>query len=268
MAVEKELENTIAKRRINVIFDESGNFVLYGSLVGVKLLNIVTNRVRKVYGAQEPFRCLNLALYQGRPDQKDIVTAQMAASDNPLLREAEARDPTLVATGPGRVRFYMFTNDEDVDKSTRDIHNEKPRVLNKPNAEPEAKKMQTGSGAILYTTKGDIHIRLCPREAPKAVENFVTLARNGYYNDVIFHRVIPKFMIQTGDPDGNGTGGQSIWGKEFEDEFSALKHDEAYTVSMANHGPNTNGSQFFITTKRTVGFYLPNYVSRLIADST
>jgi peptidylprolyl isomerase domain and WD repeat-containing protein 1 len=97
---------------------------------------------------------------------------------------------------------------------------------------------------------GDIHIRLFPSAAPKAVENFVTHANDGYYNNTIFHRVIRKFMIQGGDPLGDGTGGESIWGGEFEDEFSTLKHDKPYTVSMANAGPNSNGSQFFITTEK------------------
>ncbi|CAE6531240.1 unnamed protein product, partial [Rhizoctonia solani] len=85
-----------------------------------------------------------------------------------------------------------------------------------------------------------------------AVENFVGHAKSGYFEGVIFHRVIKKFMIQTGDPLGDGTGGTSIWGREFEDEFSpAVKHDRPYTLSMANAGPNTNGSQFFITTAAT-----------------
>jgi peptidylprolyl isomerase domain and WD repeat-containing protein 1 len=76
-----------------------------------------------------------------------------------------------------------------------------------------------------------------------------TLCRNGYYNNIIFHRVIKGFMIQTGDPTGTGSGGESMWGNEFEDEFvRTLRHDRPFTVSMANAGPNTNGSQFFITT--------------------
>jgi peptidylprolyl isomerase domain and WD repeat-containing protein 1 len=102
---------------------------------------------------------------------------------------------------------------------------------------------------VLRTSKGDITLQLTQSETPKTVENFLTHCRNGYYNNVIFHRIIKNFMIQTGDPLGDGTGGESIWGGEFEDEFHPdLKHSQPYIVSMANCGPNTNGSQFFITT--------------------
>lgn len=102
--------------------------------------------------------------------------------------------------------------------------------------------------AAIHTTMGDIHLRLFPKECPKTVENFCVHSKNGYYNNHIFHRIIKGFMIQTGDPTGTGTGGQSIWGSDFKDEFvSSLKHDRPYTVSMANSGANTNGSQFFIT---------------------
>jgi peptidylprolyl isomerase domain and WD repeat-containing protein 1 len=190
-------------------------------------------------------------LYQGQPQKKGVTTVAMAASSNPLLQESETRDPILIATGVGKVRFYMFTNEEDFSKSTRDVQNEKPTVLGQKKAEAK-KKIETGTAAIIHTTYGDIHIRLFPDAAPKAVENFVTHSRRGYYNNTIFHRVIRKFMIQCGDPLGDGTGGESIWGTEFEDEFSSLKHDKPYTVSMANAGPNTNGSQFFITTEKTV----------------
>jgi len=114
-------------------------------------------------------------------------------------------------------------------------------------------KHALGSQATIHTTMGDIHIRLFPEYAPKAVENFVGLSKKGYYNNVIFHRVIKGFMIQTGDPLGDGTGGDSYWGHDFEDEFhKAVKHDRPYTVSMANAGPNTNASQFFITVVPTV----------------
>ena len=92
---------------------------------------------------------------------------------------------------------------------------------------------------------GAIVIELAKDQAPKTVENFITLAKKGFYDGLIFHRVIPGFMIQGGDPSGNGTGGP---GYTFPDEFSpALRHSAAGTVSMANAGPNTNGSQFFIT---------------------
>lgn len=250
LAVERELENHAYQHRINVIFDETGHFILYGSILGTKVINTLTNRVVKVYGKDEPFRCLNLALYQGQPEKKGVVTVAMAASENPLLQEAEARDAVLVSTGSGKVRFYMFTNEEESSKSTRDVQNEKPRQINS-GKQAEKKLAQTGSSAVVHTTYGDIHLRLFPDAAPKAVENFVTHSRNGYYNNVIFHRVIKRFMLQTGDPLGDGTGGESIWGKEFEDEFSSLKHDKPYTVSMANAGPGTNGSQFFITTEKT-----------------
>ncbi|MDR0314917.1 MAG: peptidylprolyl isomerase [Oscillospiraceae bacterium] len=100
--------------------------------------------------------------------------------------------------------------------------------------------------ALVSTTMGDIKIRLFPQYAPKAVENFVTHAKNGYYDGLIFHRVIKDFMIQGGDPQGNGTGGHSIWGSCFEDEFSDQIHNLRGALSMANSGPGTNGSQFFI----------------------
>jgi len=249
MATEREVEGQSTQRRVNIIFDESGNFILYGSLLGIKVINTLTNRVMKTYGKGEAFRALNIGLYQGQPQKKGIVTVSMAASANPLLQEADERDPTLFATGFGKVRFYMFTNEEQISRSERDVQNEKPRMIG--GKKKEAKQGESGNAAILHTTYGDIHIRLFPEAAPKAVENFVTHAKNGYYNNTIFHRVIRKFMIQCGDPLGDGTGGESIWGKEFEDEFSSLRHDKPYTISMANAGPNTNGSQFFITTEKT-----------------
>ena len=97
---------------------------------------------------------------------------------------------------------------------------------------------------------GDISIKLFSEDCPRTVENFVTHAEKGYFDNLIFHRVIRNFMIQSGDPIGDGTGGESIWGGEFEDEIrSHLKHDRPFTLSMANAGPNTNGSQFFLTTQ-------------------
>ncbi|OGX25987.1 MAG: peptidylprolyl isomerase [Omnitrophica WOR_2 bacterium RIFCSPHIGHO2_02_FULL_45_21] len=102
---------------------------------------------------------------------------------------------------------------------------------------------------ILETNQGNIVIKLFADMAPKAVENFVGLVKKGYYNGIIFHRVIKNFMIQGGDPGGTGMGGESIWGGTFKDELSQdIKFDRPGLLAMANAGPNTNGSQFFITT--------------------
>ena len=106
--------------------------------------------------------------------------------------------------------------------------------------------------AIMHTTMGDIKIKLFPDKTPKTFENFTTHAKNGYYNGLIFHRVIKDFMIQGGDPMGTGIGGESIWGTKFEDEFSPELHNIRGALSMANAGPNTNGSQFFIVQANTV----------------
>lgn len=100
--------------------------------------------------------------------------------------------------------------------------------------------------AVMHTNMGDIKIKLFPEKAPKTVENFVTHSKNGYYNGLKFHRIINDFMIQGGDPRGNGTGGESIWGGSFSDEFDPELHNLRGALSMANSGPNTNGSQFFI----------------------
>ena len=104
----------------------------------------------------------------------------------------------------------------------------------------------------VHTNLGDFTLELFPEVAPKTVENFVTHAKEGYYNGVIFHRVIEDFMIQGGDPTGTGMGGESIYGRTFEDEFSREAFNLYGTLSMANAGPNTNGSQFFIVTAKQV----------------
>lgn len=104
----------------------------------------------------------------------------------------------------------------------------------------------------IETTMGNIKIKLFPEYAPKAVENFVKHGEEGYYDGLIFHRVINDFMIQGGDPNGDGTGGESIYGQPFEDEFSTNLYNLRGALSMANSGSNTNGSQFFIVQKKTV----------------
>ena len=106
--------------------------------------------------------------------------------------------------------------------------------------------------AVLHTSMGTVKIRLFPACAPKTVENFTTHGKNGYYDGLKFHRVIRDFMIQGGDPDGTGTGGESIWGAPFEDEPDIRLRNYRGALSMANAGPNTNGSQFFIVQANSV----------------
>ena len=106
--------------------------------------------------------------------------------------------------------------------------------------------------ATMSTSAGDIKIRLFPSFAPKAVENFTTHSKNGYYDGLTFHRVIRDFMLQGGDPTGTGCGGESIWGRTFEDEFTPELHNLRGALSMANAGPGTNGSQFFIVQAKSI----------------
>ncbi len=114
--------------------------------------------------------------------------------------------------------------------------------------------------AIMHTNMGDISIRMFPEYAPKAVENFTTHAKNGYYNGIVFHRVIKDFMIQGGDPTATGCGGESIWGSNFKDEFTPDLHNLRGALSMANAGPGTNGSQFFIVQANSVH---PNFLEQM-----
>jgi peptidylprolyl isomerase len=105
---------------------------------------------------------------------------------------------------------------------------------------------------VIETNVGNIELELYPEVAPLAVENFLGHVKSGYYNGVIFHRVIKGFMIQSGDPTGTGRGGESIWKEPFKDEFAPnIVFDKPYVLAMANRGPKTNGSQFFITTVPT-----------------
>jgi cyclophilin family peptidyl-prolyl cis-trans isomerase len=127
---------------------------------------------------------------------------------------------------------------------------------NQPTTKSESVKVEVDSNtttvAVFKTNMGTFEAQLYPDKAPKAVENFTDLAESGYYKGVIFHRVIPDFMIQGGDPTGTGTGGESTWGRPFEDEVNTgLVFDSPGMLAMANSGPNTNGSQFFITVAQT-----------------
>ncbi|GAC95792.1 hypothetical protein PHSY_003368 [Pseudozyma hubeiensis SY62] len=278
------LANASSAALWNVLFDDSGHFIIYASLQGIKFVNLVTDHCVRLLGKDESVRFMHLALFQGAPDKK-VSSLAAAASENPLLAKQGLVDPTLFATAHGRARFYMFTRvDPDAMSApstdgasgsgaseNRDVFNERPTREEQTIASATAltgngrgrfsaatgDKNSSGAGskhtsATLHTTHGDIHLTLFNELVPKTCKNFVGLAKKGYYDNVIFHRIIKKFMLQTGDPLGDGTGGESLWGGNFEDEFHpSLNHSNPFTLSMANAGPNTNGSQFFITTVPT-----------------
>ncbi|VDN95041.1 unnamed protein product [Brugia pahangi] len=264
VALEKELdrdENTF--QHLSICFDETSNFLIYPTPIGIKVYNLYTDEIIREIGKNENMRFLGVSLCRAVPYFKGqlqgaAVTVDAVAATNPNLKKTEP-DPMLVACAYRKGRFYLFTNAEpfSTDESDeadgtgmgRDVFNEKPRKEDIITAvESDTIDSKVTEHAVIHTSFGDIHIKLFPNECPKTVENFCTHARRGYYNGHTFHRVIKSFMIQAGDPTGKGTGGQSIWGEDFEDEFHPkLRHDKPYMVSMANAGPNTNGSQFFIT---------------------
>lgn len=192
----------------------------------------------------------NIQLFE-QEEQESADGQGMPASAG--LQAGVGRDPSLFATAYRKQRFYIFSQREPIDESSamsdqhRDVFNEKPTKQD-VEAHQELLAVQLPREATIHTSMGDIVCKLHPDLCPKAVENFCGLAQKGYYNDMIFHRVIKGFMIQTGDPKGDGTGGMSVWGTEFRDEFhSSLKHNTGFKLSMANAGPNSNGSQFFVT---------------------
>lgn len=133
-------------------------------------------------------------------------------------------------------------------KTNNDAQNKTEQTqVNQEIVFPQLTQIKDGETiAIINTNKGNMKVRLFKDFAPKTVENFVTHSKNGYYDGLTFHRVIDEFVIQGGDPKGDGTGGESIWGEPFEDEFNPLLRHFRGALSMANAGPNTNGSQFFI----------------------
>ncbi|KAJ3308521.1 Peptidylprolyl isomerase domain and WD repeat containing protein 1 [Boothiomyces sp. JEL0838] len=247
LALEREFEKPGQGQTCNSCFDETNTFIIYPTMFGIKMVNLKNDNTVLI-GKSETIRFMNICLYQGQPKKKQLVTIEMAASENTVLRESEETDPTIFCTSYKKNRFYSFTRREPDSSATRDIFNERPTreegIINQQNEIQQ----QHGTEAMIHTSYGDIILRLYPEYAPKACQNFVELSQKGYYDGCHFHRVIKNFMVQTGDPLNDGTGGESIFGKDFEDEFHPfIRHDRPYMVSMANSGPNTNGSQFFIT---------------------
>ncbi|WP_159721816.1 peptidylprolyl isomerase [Enterococcus sp. CSURQ0835] len=147
---------------------------------------------------------------------------------------------TLAACGSGNSKTTESTTPKKTTKKKVDLNQ-----LALPQLDPKVSKDEYL--VEMVTTAGNIKIKLFPKQAPKAVENFVTHAKDGYYNNTKFHRVIKEFMIQGGDPKGDGTGGDSIWGKGFKTETSKQLYNLRGALSMARSSdPNSNGSQFFI----------------------
>eukprot|EP00536_Pseudo-nitzschia_multiseries_P013618 jgi/Psemu1/245471/estExt_Genewise1.C_5940010 len=272
-ATEREMEDQneeLTQLPSNLVkLDPSEQYLLVSTMIGIKIIDWKQNKLVKVIGKADAsqYRFLSFCLCLG--DAKMNQQMQLARGTGNATavgdKKAEVNNSIIVTLAYQQRRFYVFSHvdplleQEDGTADTannRDIWNEAPTaqdqlLVSESGRGPGGSQIKTVSKAILRTTKGDIHFKLFP-EVPKTLENFTEHARSGYYDGVLFHRVISNFMLQTGDPLGDGTGGESIWGGEFEDEFVRdLRHDRPFTVSMANAGPNTNGSQFFITTVAT-----------------
>ena len=263
-----ELPHPVYVPPSNAVFDETGHFLMWPSLLGIKVVNLNTNNTAVLLGKYEVSeRFLGIALYQGVPK---VDSQHVRLKSGTVAGGAAAAkglpDPTLFACAMGRPRVYLFTRREpddgegevgedvlDAAAAARDVANEAAAsAAGKAGTAASSRQADRAKRAVLHTSLGDISLRLLGDDVPKTVENFTGLAKRGYYNGVLFHRVIKDFMVQTGDPKGDGTGGESMWGGEFEDEIRPhLKHDRPFTLSMANAGPGTNGSQFFITTVPT-----------------
>jgi len=256
-----EYEQAVAKRKAPppvVFFDESGRFLVIPAKAGFELVGWQSPlKTKHVIGDLETSeRFTTAALFQGVPKNDYQMQRALHGADTTVTgdREREGRvQPMLVCASFNKQRLYIFTNSEPDERGQgRDVFNEKPLVKEKTDEGKLGRQKSDfnfARSATIHTNLGDIQVELYPDETPLTVENFTAHARNGYFDGVIFHRVIRNFMIQTGDPLGSGTGGKSIWGGTFEDEIDpSLKHDRPFILSMANAGKNTNGSQFFITT--------------------
>ena len=261
-------------QRISIQFDPSGRYLLIPTLMGIKCLDWKRHKMIFLVGKADASQVRFSSVCLAWGDAKVNKQLQLARGQGGTAAMDESgdgqpfNDTLLLAAAYNQRRIYVFSHLDPISVDTqlgsgddwtqkREVWNEAPTAQDtlyrshhkKAGADAATQEV---TKAALRTTLGDIHIELFPQHVPKTIENFVGHSRSGYYDNVIFHRVIKGFMIQTGDPLGDGTGGESIWGGEFEDEFvPGLRHDRPFTVSMANAGPGTNGSQFFITTVPT-----------------
>eukprot|EP00924_Labyrinthula_sp_SR-Ha-C_P012863 snap_masked-scaffold_12-processed-gene-1.39-mRNA-1 protein AED:0.20 eAED:0.22 QI:0/0/0/1/1/1/2/0/609 len=246
--IENEAEALGKLSSLSVDFDPSETFLLIPSLLGLKVVHLDSKRLINIVGLAETERFLTPFFF--RDSRLDYQLEKALAKD---LKSEQTKEETFsiitLSATLNRVFFYEKHNKQ---VQNRDEFNEIQESKSSTTGEKKQAIVSLPDEATIHTSLGDIKIRLFKRSCPRTVNNFSTLSRRGYYNNLIFHRVIKDFMVQTGDPNGDGTGGESIYGNTFEDEFvEELKHDRPFTVSMANAGPNTNGSQFFITTANT-----------------
>jgi len=164
---------------------------------------------------------------------------------------ATEMDPAMQAKMPAFQTFIQSRMEEAQAAMAAEQEKARKAAMGEFESVADEWSLKDNINVVLETTQGDVEIELYPKHAPLAVANFVGHVKNDYYDGLIFHRVIDGFMIQGGDPLGRGTGGESIWGKPFPDEFTKeLRFDEKGLLAMANSGPMTNGSQFFITTSK------------------
>jgi peptidylprolyl isomerase domain and WD repeat-containing protein 1 len=258
-------------QHLTFTFDSTGQCLIFPCMLGIKILDWRNRKLLGMTGKADAgsLRFCSVILASGSANvNTQMLLARGGGVNSRNEQEEEATttkvtDTLLIALAYTQRRVYVYSHIDpvvsgDSDALTRrDVWNEAPTVSDQlysstGNSRQEQATEKAQTKAILRTTMGDIHIQLYHKQVPKTIENFVGHCRSGYYDNVIFHRVIAGFMLQTGDPLGDGTGGESIWGGEFEDEIvPGLRHDRPYMVSMANAGPNTNGSQFFITTVPT-----------------
>ena len=158
----------------------------------------------------------------------------------------------LLATVKKQTAAKVYFDELMARAQVRDYEQERTQRQERQQQMATAEQLKSRARITLQTTQGDLELKLWPEVAPKACVNFITLVERGYYDGLTFHRVIKDFMIQGGDPKGNGTGGESMWGKPFEDEVrDDVTFDRPGLLAMANSGPDTNGSQFFITATPT-----------------
>lgn len=213
MAIERDLDKVDQLKNERLAFDQSGYFLFYPTMFGVKMVNWYTNKCVKIIGKSENIRPLSIALYQNSSSTlvKGTITPEMVVANNPNL-ENSVCDPSLFTNAYKRNRFYIFTQRDPEELATedgesniveRDVVNEKTGskdLLSTTELTGGAKKLY--SECVIHTSMGDIHLNLFGEQCPKTVENFCVHSKNGYYNGHIFHRVIKSFMIQTGDPTG------------------------------------------------------------------